>query len=74
MKAYVMTTGAIFGLLLLVHIARLIQEGTGLLSEASYVITTLAAAAMSVWARQFPHAVLCCCQYVHEASSRVVAS
>jgi hypothetical protein len=50
MKAYVMTTGAIFGLLLLVHIARLIQEGTGLLSEASYVITTLAAAAMSVWA------------------------
>jgi glucan phosphoethanolaminetransferase (alkaline phosphatase superfamily) len=50
MKAYVITTGIIFGLLTLAHIWRMILEGRHLLAEPWWVGITLLAAALCVWA------------------------
>jgi hypothetical protein len=50
MKAYVMTTGAVFGLLTLAHIWRVIEEGPHLGTDPSYVLITVAAAALCLWA------------------------
>jgi hypothetical protein len=49
MKAYVMTTGTIFGLIVVAHVLRVIDEGTHLLREPSWVSLTLAAAALCAW-------------------------
>ena len=58
MKAYIMTTGAAFGLLTLVHIWRVIQEEPQLAREPSYILITIVAAALCLWAvvllRRFP--------------------
>ncbi len=50
MKAYVVTTGAVFGLLTLAHIWRVIEEGPHLVKEPWYVLITAAAAALCLWA------------------------
>lgn len=50
MKAYVITTGAIFGLLTLAHIWRVIAEGTHLATEPAYILFTLGAAILCLWA------------------------
>lgn len=50
MKAYVMTTGAVFGLLFLAHIWRVIEEGPHLATEPWYVLITVAAAVLCLWA------------------------
>lgn len=50
MKAYVMTSGAIFGLITLAHIWRVLEEGTQLATEPWYVLITLAAAGLCLWA------------------------
>lgn len=50
MKAYVMTSGAIFGLITLAHVWRVFEEGTQLATEPWYVLITLAAAGLSLWA------------------------
>jgi hypothetical protein len=50
MKAYVMTTGTVFGLIVAAHIWRLIDEGSALAKHPAYLITTLAAASLCVWA------------------------
>jgi hypothetical protein len=50
MKAYVMTTGAVFGLLTLAHIWRVIEEGAHLAKQPWYVLITVATAALSLWA------------------------
>ena len=50
MKAYVMTTGALFGLLTLVHLWRIIVEGRQLATDPFYVLITLAAASLCLWA------------------------
>lgn len=49
MKAYVMTTGAIFGLLTVAHLWRMIAEG-GLVRDPWYILITVAAAALCLWA------------------------
>jgi hypothetical protein len=49
MKAYVVTTGTLFGLLTIVHIWRATQEKQ-LATEPWYILITLAAAALCVWA------------------------
>ncbi len=49
MKTYVVTTGAIFALLTAVHVWRITQE-THLATEPSFLLTTLASAALCVWA------------------------
>jgi hypothetical protein len=50
MKAYVMTTGAVFGLLTLVHLWRIVAEGLHLATELPYILITAAAAGLCLWA------------------------
>ncbi len=50
MKTYVITTGAIFGLLTLVHIWRGIEEGAHLATDPWFVLITVAAATLCLWA------------------------
>jgi hypothetical protein len=49
-KAYVITTGAVFGLLTLVHIWRVIEEGRQMATDPWWVLITVAAAGLSLWA------------------------
>lgn len=50
MKAYLLVTGTVFGLIVLAHLARLFSEGTHMLTEPWWVALTLAAAGLSIWA------------------------
>ncbi len=50
MKAYVATTGAVFGLLALVHLWRIIEEGHHLATDPWFALVTIVAAALCVWA------------------------
>jgi hypothetical protein len=50
MKLYVITTGAVFGLLTLAHIWRVIEEGPHLMTQIPWVLITVAAAALFLWA------------------------
>jgi hypothetical protein len=50
MKAYVATTGVVFGLIVLAHIARIAAEGAQLLREPMWMAMTAAAAVLAIWA------------------------
>jgi hypothetical protein len=50
MRAYVMTTGAIFGLLVVAHIWRMIEENAQLATDPAYLAITFVAAALCLWA------------------------
>ena len=50
MKAYLITTGTVFGLIALAHIWRIFEEGSRLAKEPWFLLLTLAAVALSVWA------------------------
>jgi len=50
MKAYLITTGTVFGLIVLAHIWRIFEEGAHLAKEPAFVLLTVAAGALSVWA------------------------
>jgi hypothetical protein len=50
MKAYVMTTGGVFGLLAVVHLWRVITEGAHLATDPAFLLITGAAAALCLWA------------------------
>jgi hypothetical protein len=50
MKAYVITTGAVFGLLTLAHVWRIMEEGPHLATNPWYVLITVAAAVLCLWA------------------------
>ena len=50
MKSYLLTTGAIFGLLLVSHVARVVVEGIYLIREPIFVLTTIASGAVFIWA------------------------
>jgi hypothetical protein len=50
MRAYVITTGTIFGLIAAAHVARILDEGTRLLTEPFFMVLTLLAAGMAAWA------------------------
>jgi len=50
MKAYVMTTGALFGLLVAAHIWRAIEEGPHLAKDPWFVLFTFVAAGLALWA------------------------
>ena len=50
MKAYIGVTGATFGLLALVHIARLFAEGARLLTEPLFLATTGVSIGACAWA------------------------
>jgi len=50
MRAYIASTGAVFGLLALAHVARIIAEGLQLAKNPLFAFTTLLAAGLCVWA------------------------
>jgi hypothetical protein len=50
MRAYVMTTGILFGLITMAHVWRVFEEGRGLATDPSFILLTLAAAALCLWA------------------------
>ena len=50
MKAYVVTTGTVFGLITVAHIWRAIEEGPRLAREPWFILLTLAGATLCVWA------------------------
>ena len=50
MKAYIMTTGAVFGLIVVAHIWRVAEEGLALAKDPLYIVLTLAAAGLCFWA------------------------
>ena len=50
MKAYLVTTGAVFSLITLAHIWRMIDEGSHRAADPTYLLLTAAAAALGVWA------------------------
>lgn len=49
MKAYVITTGAIFALITIAHIARMAMEPR-VLTEPLYLFLTIISAALAIWA------------------------
>ena len=50
MKAYLVTTGVVFGLITLAHIWRAIAEGPHLVKDPFFILLTMAAAALCLWA------------------------
>ena len=50
MKAYVITTGVVFGLLTVAHLMRIVWEDPRLATDLSYLAITAAAGALSLWA------------------------
>jgi hypothetical protein len=50
LKAYVMTTGTVFGLIVVAHIWRAVAEGLSIAENPLYILLTAAAAALALWA------------------------
>lgn len=50
MKAYLMTTGSLFGVLTVVHVWRIFEEGAHLATDPWYILITLVAAGLGLWA------------------------
>jgi tellurite resistance protein TehA-like permease len=50
MNAYVITTGVVFGLVVLAHVLRAFAEGSQVLKQPWFILFTVAAAALFVWA------------------------
>jgi len=50
MKAYVITTGAVFALLTLAHLLRIIVEWPHLAKDPLFLLITVAAGGLCVWA------------------------
>ena len=50
MKAYVVTSGSIFGLIVLAHLLRIVAEGSHVARDPVFLLLTLAAASLSFWA------------------------
>jgi hypothetical protein len=50
MKAYLMVTGVIFGLITLAHVWRVIADGPQLATDPFFILLTLLSAGLAVWA------------------------
>jgi hypothetical protein len=50
MRTYVMTTGILFGLVTMAHVWRVLVEGPGLATDPWYILLTVAAAGLCLWA------------------------
>lgn len=50
MKSYVVTTGVVFGLMVLAHVARVFAEGMHVARDPFFITITVIAAAFSLWA------------------------
>lgn len=49
MKAYVITSATLFGLITGAHLLRIVMEGSRLAAEPIYILLTLASAGLSIW-------------------------
>jgi hypothetical protein len=49
-KAYVITTGAVFGLLTIAHLVRMFAEEGHLAREPEYLVITALSASLCLWA------------------------
>ena len=49
-RAYIMTTGTVFGLITLAHVLRIFTEGRQVATDPWFVLLTVAAAALGIWA------------------------
>jgi len=50
MKGDLLTSGGIFGLLVVAHVLRVIVEGSHVAQDPVFVVTTVAAGALCFWA------------------------
>ena len=50
MKLYLYTTAAIFGLLTVAHLWRIVAESRALASSPSFIVITALSAALCIWA------------------------
>jgi len=50
MKAYISTTGVIFGLIVVMHGLRAVEEGAHVARDPFFVVMTALAAGMCLWA------------------------
>jgi hypothetical protein len=50
MRVYIATTGVVFGLITVAHIWRVVAEGTQLAKDPFFILITVLAAGLSVWA------------------------
>jgi hypothetical protein len=50
MKAYLISTGTVFGLITAAHVWRVAEEGRHLAFEPWFVVMTLVSASLCVWA------------------------
>ena len=50
MKAYLITTGVVFALIVAMHVARVFAEGARMAKDPIFIALTLLAAGLSVWA------------------------
>lgn len=50
MRAYIITTGVIFALITIAHVARMAMETRHVLQEPIFLVLTVLSAALSVWA------------------------
>jgi hypothetical protein len=50
MTAYLSITGSIFGLIVVAHVWRILEEGTHLATDPVFMLLTVAAAALCIWA------------------------
>jgi hypothetical protein len=50
MKLYIITTGVVFALIALAHLMRFFAEGRHLFTEPLFLILTVLAAGLSIWA------------------------
>jgi hypothetical protein len=50
MRRYVITTGLVFFAMLLLHVARVVFEGLHVLRDPAFIVTTVLAIALVVWA------------------------
>jgi hypothetical protein len=50
MKAYVITSGGIFGVLTIAHLLRIALENRHLATDPVYIFITLASATLCIWA------------------------
>ena len=50
MKAYLITTGTVFGLITLAHVSRIYAEGPQLAKDPVFLLLTLFAASLCIWA------------------------
>lgn len=50
MRAYLLTTGSLFVLIVIVHLARALSEGGRMLGDPMVLGSTVLSAAMAVWA------------------------